>query len=382
MLAIPGSLWADENVMILDVPDYSWHAGCFGTASGILMGFWDRNGLPDFYTGPTGEGMAPINSRGTNSTIRALWASEAGLDGRPDDQPGHMDDYWVGFEGFATDPYEAAGRAEHEPDCLGDFIGASQNKWSDLDGECRGNIDGFAFNFWDKSGERRWNFLPPEENGEPVREIQSGLREWAEYRGYGSGVFSQLVDFNPESPDGAGFTFEDLKAEIKAGYPVILFLQNPGVYKRNVLEGSGVNPNVHTMVAYGYVDTPGAYQAVRYRTSWGSGDLAFSEWGPQWWQAGLSLRGVIGFRPSPKLRSIEQEEGQITLRWDGPSAKVYDDLAKTTTDVHRYVIERATSLEGSFEPVTQEMTEKEATIEDCCEGRAFYRVRLVEGGVE
>ncbi|HVK57737.1 MAG TPA: hypothetical protein VM735_03075, partial [Candidatus Kapabacteria bacterium] len=36
---------AEENIYLLQVPDYTWHAGCFGTASGNLMAFWDRNGL-------------------------------------------------------------------------------------------------------------------------------------------------------------------------------------------------------------------------------------------------------------------------------------------------------------------------------------------------
>ena len=29
-----------EDIRIDDVPDYEWHVGCFGTATGNLMGFW------------------------------------------------------------------------------------------------------------------------------------------------------------------------------------------------------------------------------------------------------------------------------------------------------------------------------------------------------
>src|SRR5690349_3576575 len=86
--------FAAENVMITDVPDYDWYAGCWGTAAGNLMGYWDRHGLPDFYTGPTGGGLAPLNTVGANEGIRSMWASKAGFDGRPNDQPGHTDDYW------------------------------------------------------------------------------------------------------------------------------------------------------------------------------------------------------------------------------------------------------------------------------------------------
>ena len=89
------SSFADSNIRIIDVPDYSWYAGCFGSATGNLTAFWDRNGFPDFYTGPTNGGLAPLNSNGSNAGIRSLWASKAGFDGRPANQPGHIDDYWT-----------------------------------------------------------------------------------------------------------------------------------------------------------------------------------------------------------------------------------------------------------------------------------------------
>src|SRR5688572_2650836 len=84
---------AQRYVYILDVPDYDWHAGCFGTATGNLAGYWDRNGFPNFYTGLVGGGLAPLNSFGGNTGIQSLWASQAGQDGRPVSKPGHMDDY-------------------------------------------------------------------------------------------------------------------------------------------------------------------------------------------------------------------------------------------------------------------------------------------------
>src|SRR3954447_8282185 len=90
-------IYSAESVLLRDVPDYSWYAGCFGTASGNLMGYWDRHGFPNFYTGPTANGLAPLDTKGTNAGIRSLWVSQAGFDGRPIDQPGHIDDYWEFF---------------------------------------------------------------------------------------------------------------------------------------------------------------------------------------------------------------------------------------------------------------------------------------------
>src|SRR5262245_8881486 len=114
-------LWSGTNVMLTEVPDYSWYAGCFGTASGNLMGYWDRHGFANFSTGPTAGGVAPLENRGNNYSIRSMWASKAGVDGRPADQPGHIDDYWISYrddlnysyESTYPDPYVTAGRPEH-----------------------------------------------------------------------------------------------------------------------------------------------------------------------------------------------------------------------------------------------------------------------------
>src|SRR5688500_7422923 len=121
-LVAPLNALADQNISLAGMPDYSWHAGCFGTASGNLMGYWDRHGLPNVYTGPTAGGVAPLNSFGQNRGIRSLWASHGGFDGRPADQPGHIDDYWqvfvlnqvgepiaTSFEDTSTDPFQEAG---------------------------------------------------------------------------------------------------------------------------------------------------------------------------------------------------------------------------------------------------------------------------------
>jgi len=123
------------NVFLTGVPDYAWYYGCMGTASGNLMGYWDRHGFSDFYTGMANGGRAPMNTGGNNDAIISLWASKAGFDGRSTDMPGHLDDYWVGFETVGEDPYTIAGRPEHTPDGIGDFTGSSQNKWTNMAGE-------------------------------------------------------------------------------------------------------------------------------------------------------------------------------------------------------------------------------------------------------
>lgn len=371
---------ADENVFLREVPDYGWHAGCFGTASGNLIGFWDRSGLSEMYTGPTAGGVAPLTSAGQNVSIRSLWASQAGLDGRPSGEPGHIDDYWGSttlFESTDPDPYVVAGRAEHTPDCLGDFMGQSQRKYANLDGECAGNINGFAFNFWDKSGNRRTNFTPPS----GIRDIQSGLREWSRFRGYDATVSSQLVDVNPEAPSGTGFTFEDLKAEINAGFPVLLILQKHGNYSRNLPGATGVNPNVHAVLAHGYFSYDSGPQGLHIKTSWGQGDL-IAVWEDSEnfiFGLGLPMRGAITYRPHPKIVGMETVGTQVRLRWHGPNAVLQDEMSGAATPVHRYVVERATELrDEAFTAVTAETTELEALFAKPTSAEAYYRVRLVQ----
>ena len=385
------SLWAgfaQTDRVIVDVPDYGWWAGCFGTANGNLMGFWDRNGFPDFYTGPTNGGLAPTNSKEFegNLGIRSMWSSQAGLDGRPADMPGHFDDYYDRngngvedsgeYESVGADPYILSGRDEHEPDCIGDFIGLSQDKWSDLNGECTGNINAFSFVFWDKDGDRQTNVDPGQSIGMASPDIPTGLKRWSQWRGYEADVFSQLTDFNSTVGPGKGFTFEDLAAEIDAGYPVLLFLQNFTTGDRTLGGKEGVNPNIHGMLAYGYFVTNDGRQYVRYRTSWASGDTVFSEWKPSAWQAGLQVRGVMGFHPRPRIKEYTFTDDQVALNWHGPSAAVR--INGVETPVHRYIVETADRVDSDeWSQIGDETIGLSQAVPRGSGGNAFYRVRLL-----
>lgn len=384
---IGGETRAAENVMLTEVPDYAWFAGCFGTAGGNMIGYWDRHGFPDFYTGPTSNGVAPLNSIGTNEGIRSLWASKAGLDGRPKTQPGHVDDYWnfyfddfsYSYESAAPDPYKIAGRPEHPADCIGDFIGASQNKWKNVNGEHDGNIDAYAFVIWDLAGGKRLNYTPEPDGDQPVLDIPSGLKAFTRYRGYDADVFSQLVDFNPNVPAGKGFTFENLKAEIDAGYPVMLFLQHAVEKSRELPGMPRANPNVHGMLAFGYFISDTGTKFVRYKTSWGSsGDHTMKEWNGAEWEARLPVRGVIGYRPRPQIKAFTRTEEGLKIRWNGPASTLRNLITGQSTPLHRFVIERSTGVQATeFTRVTEPTTGFEATVPLPAGESTFYRVRLL-----
>jgi hypothetical protein len=368
---------AAANVYLTEVPDYDWWRGCFGTACGNLMGFWDRHGFPDFYTGPTANGVAPLTSAGANAGITSLWASKAGLDGRPANAPGHEDDYWVDYESVLPDPFRAAGRPEHAPDCIGDFIGLNQNKWVDLNGECNGNIDGFSFVYWEPSGERRINFVPPATAGLPALDMQSGLRNWARFRGSEAEVFTQLTDFNPTVAPGKGFTFADLQREIDQGHPVLLFLQDRTL-SRTLSGKARVNPFIHGMLAFGYYVNDSGRQYVRYKTSWGgSGENTLSEWGPGVWQAELPVRGVIGFHPLPKIKRATRDASGIVLEWEGPDTRLFNTIDRTTVTPQQYIVEQAVGPDfKSFQAISGPLTERQFTVTNCCSDTVFFRIRL------
>lgn len=377
---------AQENVYLTDVPDYDWYAGCFGTATGNLMGFWDRHGMSDFYTGPTAGGVAPLNSYETaNRGIYSLWVSKAGRDGRPYDKLGHEDDYYVAYESVAPDPYVTAGRAEHPADCIGDFIGLNQNKWTGLGGECDGNIDGFSYNFFDATGNRRVNYTPPMSGGKVVTDIQSGIRAWSKYRGYDADVYSQLSELNPETPAGKGFTWDDLRREIKAGYPVLVFLQSPYEKSRYIGSMKKANPEIHGMLIFGYYDDGAGNRSARIRNSWGSSTWdafrpwRFETWTPSIGNVFLPTRGFITFHPRPKLKTFTRAAGAFNLTWEGPSSEVMDESLGTTTLPHKYVVERATTLNPpNFEIVAGPTTTKQASIPMAAVPGAYFRLRIVD----
>jgi hypothetical protein len=364
----------DKLIYLTDVPDYQWNWGCFGTASGNLAGYWDRHGMTNLYAGSIGGGMAPLDSLGGNTGIQSLWAST-----------GHLQDYYTSYEYSGPDPFTSPPRLEHSPDCIGDFIGLSQNKWTNLNNECRGNIDAYSFVFWDKSGARRVNHYTTN-GGVYIPDIGSGFKEWARYRGYDADVFTQLADFNPERTNPAnGFTYEDVKAEIDAGYPVLCFLQPNGQYsspRGNVPNG---NPPIHGVMIFGYFSdsSSGVEKGIIIRTSWATGDTLqkYTSWTGADWLGLFPVRGVIGFHPKPKVIRFNRDGSNITLNWDGPSARVYDELSGQTTTPHRYCIQRTTSFNPpNWKPVAGPTTALSITFTESSPSNSFYRVVQIGQG--
>lgn len=332
---------ADRRVLIFGTPNYGWYYGCFGPASGNLVGYWDRNGLPDLYTGPVNGGVAPTNSLSTNMPIYTMWASKAGVGGRATNDWGHVDDYVAsnlasnatggagGVYESTNDPYKVAGRAPHTNDCIGDFIGLNQCNWTNMNGECNGNINAYAFNYYETNGSRRYNYEAP------TPDIQSGLKAFIQFRGYDAEVFSQVANTYPKTPPGRGFSFYDFMQYIDAGYPILMHIQTTD-YARP----GGYNPEIHGILGYGYRADA---KEISIRDSWPTSQA--DVWVP--WAnialiglpANFYTRGLLIVLPKPRITSISRGESGLTVTWQGCHTVLSNAQSVVTETTHWYVVQ-------------------------------------------
>ncbi len=204
----------------LTVPAYNWVFGC-GAVSGAMIGaYFDRNGLPDIYTGPTNGGIMPMDnsiwpkwtdSVGVTYPGNPLVASRNGSDGRT--IRGSIDDYWVADGSTAPDPYLTGGWAQHAwGDAFGDYMKTSQSAY--------GNADGSSVLYTWTSSAAPLMCAQMVSDGIADEDATYGRKLFYEARGYSvTECYNQKTDNN-----GGGFSFANYKAQIDAGYPVFLML--------------------------------------------------------------------------------------------------------------------------------------------------------------
>jgi len=204
------------DVMLSNVPAYSWCYGCSPTAAGMMMGYYDLNGYPNMYAGPSNGGACPLDNE-------PVWghavdpiageigecpfiASHEGIDGRA--TRGHVDDYWSGYDSN-VDPYMVNGWTPHTDDSVADFMGTSQYVHF-------GNPDGTTMFYYNMGGDPLFDYIPIS-----GRDGCHGMRLYAESRGYRvTENYTQLI-FDPATTP-SGFTYGQYCAEIDAGHPVMI----------------------------------------------------------------------------------------------------------------------------------------------------------------
>jgi hypothetical protein len=199
---------------ITGVPAFDWSYGCSATAAAMLAGYYDRLGYSNLYVGPTNGGICPLDNAIWGSTTYPsvvcaecpLSASHLGIDGRT--TKGSVDDYWIDYGNAGPDPYVTGSWTQHTSDCLGDFMGTNQAKYSNIDGGTTFWFNGTGAPLYDYTG------------SEPSsRDGCHGLRLFFESRGYTVDTnYSQYI--NPYK--STGFTFQQFQQEIDAGYPVLI----------------------------------------------------------------------------------------------------------------------------------------------------------------
>jgi hypothetical protein len=286
---------AGTNTISL-VPAMTWVFGCSATSAAIMFGHYDNAGYPNMYTGPTNGGVFPMTNavwgtvviNGEERALCPLSATRLGLDGRT--TYGHVDDYWVRIDDPGPDPFIGNWPEHAYGECTGDYMGTNQSLLSNEDGLTR------FFFYTDNSPTYDYTGCEPAK-----RDGCHGLRLFAESRGYAvqtSGNFNQYIYGYKGITQG--FTFDNFKAEIDAGRPVLIHVAG------------------HTMLGYGYDD----FGSIVYiRDTWDYSGHSMT-WGGEYsgmQHYGVSVLQLAGTAPVPPVApwlTVSTYGTTLTLSWN------------------------------------------------------------------
>lgn len=219
------------------VPAFDWCYGCSATSAAMMMGYYDNNGYPDMYKGPANGGVCPMTNQTWGAGKCPLSATMQSVDQRM--SRGHVDDFWVDTYSSEPDPYITNKWVMHAlGDCTGDYMGTNQSRY--------GNIDGGTMFWEDDAGDKLSDYT----GSEPTyRDGCHGMKLFVQSRGYTVlENFTQRIKGQGNDP-AKGFTFDDFKAEIDAGRPVMIQVTS------------------HSMLGYGY-DTSDGTNKIYIRDTW------------------------------------------------------------------------------------------------------------------
>jgi hypothetical protein len=230
--------------------DYMWWYGCSATSAGMMVGYYDRNG----YAGVSYPNMVRggLAETGTVPLERNAIASAR-----------HISDFYSG--GYNASGDDVAGAPTGAWDCLADYMGTSQ------DGRGGGNGSTTYYYYVDGSP----LYVRDAYNGGiSYLDGMFGMFNYiANYAGYYLGdpststaAYTQAI-FSDSAPNG--FTWENYKAEIDAGRPVIIQVDG------------------HSMFGYGYNDVG---QQIVLHDTWSTGAHTMT-WGGSY--SGLAQWGVV-----------------------------------------------------------------------------------------
>jgi hypothetical protein len=278
--------------VLSDVPAFNWCYGCSATSAAMMFGYYDRTQYPNMYTGPTNGGVCPLTNSVWGSGECPLSATHQGKDGLA--EKGHVDDYWYSY-GYSIDPYYGNWPEHGYADCTADFMGTNQYvKWN--------NVDGATTFYYYTNGAQLYDYSSCEPGGK--RDGTHGMRLFVESRNYKvfhNGIhyqnyFQLIYGYNGNTQ---GFTFNQYKAEIDAGRPVIIQVEG------------------HSMLGYGYSDP----NTIYLHDTWDYGSHTMT-WGGSY--SGLQHYGVtvLQLKALPEISSCDSGGAAQTFFQPGGNVSV------------------------------------------------------------
>ena len=107
------------QVVIPDVPAYTWHHGCGPTATGMVVGYWDGQGFPDLVPGSAATQTPAVNAMITDDSGQPNCSLPDG---------DHYQDYSCPLDTYGPiQPDRSELGGAHNSNCVGDFMRTS---WS------------------------------------------------------------------------------------------------------------------------------------------------------------------------------------------------------------------------------------------------------------
>jgi len=262
---LPDPKSPEAIVVLSNVPAFDWSFGCSATSAAMIAGYYDRTGYPNMYTGPTSSGVMPMDNsswpdvviNGENRHQCPLSATRDTVDGRT--TYGHVDDYWITYTHPGPDPFIGNWTEHTYGDCTGDYMKTNQSNYSNSDGSTR---------FWNYTSGNPFYWYQMEAGGQDADDGGYGVKLFYESRGYTvTQMYNQYILGQGSNPL-LGFTYDQYKAEIDAGRPVMIHVVG------------------HTMVGLGYDDSS---NLMYIHDTWNY-NLHTMTWGGSY--SGMQHRGV------------------------------------------------------------------------------------------
>jgi hypothetical protein len=250
------AFYQQGSVALSSPGDYSWWYGCSPTSAGMIMGHYDVCGYNGGSYGNLVKGGNAENSTYGDGSYLANDAIASS---------GHIHDFYSGGYNATGDDISPP---THSFDCLADFMGTSQDGLG-------GGGGWTTFYYWTNG--KAFTAADAFNNGVSNKDGMYGIGEYLRYAGYDAAtLYTQLI-YSANAP--LGFTFEQYKAEIDAGRPVIIQVDG------------------HSMYGYGYSNTATTAPTILLHDTWSEGEHSMV-WGGSY--SGMQQWGVVCVTPIPE----------------------------------------------------------------------------------